>query len=517
MKKYIYITLTLFALTGCKESFLDVTPTDRFTQDNFWNTQEKAEAALNATYATLLNSNSFYSARNFIYLDALTPNTYQYNADENIISRGLHNANTGTFNTTWNICYQGIGRANNLLANIDNVSMDDATKKRYKAEAKFLRALFYFPLWNLYGGAPVITDAPPKSFDDPNYITQATAPRNTANEVLSQILKDLDEAIANDVLPLTTTGAAKGRATRGAAQAFKARVLLYAGRWEEAAAAAKQVIDSKAYSLFSSYRGLFYLENEGNSEVIFDVQYKLPEFAHSLDVMLDQQLGNAPLPTLVNDYYATDGKPIATSALYNAAAPYENRDPRLQATVIIPGTTFKGAKVTENQYPSTGYGLKKYTIFKDNEKPANVPTANNSELNLIVIRYADVLLMYAEAMNEAFGPEAGADKGLTVSAAVNLVRKRVNMPDLPVGLTKEQMRAEIRHERRIELAGEGLYYFDIRRWKIAEQVLNTDVYNIKGARIDSRAFNPNRDYLWPIPSIAIQNNSALEPNPNYGK
>jgi hypothetical protein len=91
------------------------------------------------------------------------------------------------------------------------------------------------------------------------------------------------------------------------------------------------------------------------------------------------------------------------------------------------------------------------------------------------------------------------------------------MPDLPLSLSKEQMRQEIRHERRVELAGEGLYYYDIRRWKIAEQVLNTDVFNMKGARIDSRSFNVSRDYLWPVPSIAIQNNPALTQNPNYGK
>ena len=510
MKKYILIAITLVSFSGCKDSFLDVTPTDRFTQDIYWNTKEQGEAALNATYAVLINGNSPYSARNAVYLDALTPNTYQYNADENIISRGLHNANTGTFNATWNVSYSGIGRANNFLANIDKVTMNEAIKNRYKAEAKFLRALFYFPLWNLYGGAPVITEAT-------NFQTQASLPRNTADQVLTQILKDLDEAAANDVLPLTYSGADKGRVTRGAVQAFKARVLLYAGRWDEAAIAAKKVIDLKAYTLFPDYRGLFYLENEGNSEVIFDIQYKFPEFAHSLDVSLDQQLGSAPLPSLVNDYYATDGKPISTSAVYNPAKPFENRDSRLHATVIIPGTTFKGAIVTDNQYPSTGYGHKKYTIFKDAERPTDVPTSGTSELNYILLRYADILLMYAESMNEAFGPESGADRGLKVTDAVNLVRARAKMPNLPAGLSKEQLRQEIRHERRIELAGEGLYYYDIRRWKIAEIVLNIDVFNNKGARIDGRSFNATRDYLWPVPSIAIQNNPALTQNPNYGK
>jgi len=499
MKKiYIPILLLLFSFSACKD-FLEVNPTDRFTQNTYWTTKDQAEAALNATYASLYYN--VYEAR-AVYLEALTPNAYQYNGDYNIISRGLHNAATGFFNEAWNGSYKGIGRANNLLANIDKVNMDNALKERYKAEAKFLRALYYFPLWNLFGGAPLITDAT-------NFETQASLPRNTAAELLVQILKDLDEASAGTVLPLTYSGTEKGRATRGAALALKARVLLYAKRWQEAAETAQKVIDLKTYTLFPDYRGLFYLENEGNSEVIFDVQYKYPEFTHSLDISLDQQLGSAPLPDLVNAYYATDGKPISTSPLYNPLKPYENRDSRQQATIILPGTQFKGATVTAIQYPSTGVGLKKYTIFKDNEKPVAAPTSGTSELNYILFRYADILLTYAEAKNEHTGPD------LSIYTALNLVRKRAKMPDFVEGQTKEQLREEIRHERRIELAGEGLYYYDIRRWGIAEAVLNGDITNIAGSRIDGRLFTANRDYFWPVPSIAIQNNPKLTQNPNF--
>lgn len=500
MKKYILLLIVSLSLSGCKD-YLDVTPTDRFTQDTYWNTKLQAEAALNGTYAAL-----FYNiyAANSIYLDALSPNAYQYNNDYNIISRGLHNAATGYFNDAWNGSFKGIGRANNVLANIDKVAMDEVLKERYKAEAKYLRALFYFPLWNLFGGAPLITEAT-------NYETQANLPRNSADELLAQILKDLTEASSGTVLPLTYSGADKGRATRGAALALKARVLLYAKRWKEAAEAAKAVTDLKTYSLFADYRGLFYLENEGNVEVIFDVQYKYPEFTHSLDISLDQQLGCAPLPDLVNAYYATDGKPISGSAVYNPAKPFENRDSRLQATVILPGSQFKGATVTAIQYPSTGYGLKKYTIFKDNEKPVSAPTSGTSELNLILLRYADVLLMYAEARNEDTGPDQ------TVFDALNHIRARAKMPDIPSTLTQTELREEIRHERRVELAGEGLYYYDVRRWKIAGQVLNGDIKNSAGARIDGRLFDINKDYLWPVPSIAIQNNASLIQNPNYNK
>ena len=270
-------------------------------------------------------------------------------------------------------------------------------------------------------------------------------------------------------------------------------------------------MDLKTYSLFPDYRGLFYAENEGNAEVIFDAQFKFPEFAHGFDVNLDQFNVTAPLPDLVSDYYATDGKPITQSSVYNPQKPFDNRDPRLLATVITIGSQYKGAPVTESQYPQTGYGQKKYTIYKDTERPTAIKVDGQSDLNFIVMRYADVLLMYAEAQNEAVGPDA------SVYDAVNQVRRRVKMPDLPAGLSKEAMRGEIRHERRVELAGEGLYYFDIRRWRTAEKVLNTDVVNAKGQRIGTRRFNAARDYLWPIPSVEIQLNPALIQNPGYNR
>lgn len=504
MKNCIIVVLLAVLTAGCKKSFLDVQPTDRFTQENFWKTKEQAEAALNGVYAALVNDN-LYGGGTPVYFESISPNAYNYSGTFNYIAEGIHDAaNTPIINNTWGACYGGIGRANNFLANVSKVPVDDAIKKRYIAEAKFLRALFYLPLWNLYGGAPLITEAT-------NYETQSNLPRNSASEILDQILKDLNEAGSGTDLPLSYSGVDKGRVTRGAVYALQARILLYAGRWTEAADAAKKVIDQKTYTLFPDYRGLFYLENEQNQEVIFDVQFKYPEITHSLDINLDQQNSVAPLPDLINDYEALDGLPITQSPLYNAAKPYENRDPRLQATIMMEGTTYKGAVVTAGQYPRTGYGQKKYTIFKDNEKPVSAPTSGTSELNYILLRYADVLLTYAEAKNEAAGP--GAD----VYDVLNQVRARVQMPAVKDGISKDGLRQIIRHERRVELAGEGLYYYDVRRWKIAATALNTDIFNNKDQKIDFRRYAANRDELWPVPSVAIQQNTALTQNPGYGK
>jgi hypothetical protein len=501
-KNDIIIIFLCTLLSGCS-GFLDTEPADKYIQDNYWQTQERAVAALNGVYASLMNS-GVYGGVNPLVLENVTPNAYHYQGDENLIVTGRHNAATGLFGTAWNRAYEGIGRANNFLGNIDRVPMDEAQKKHYIAEVKFLRAVYYFPLWNLFNGAPLIlepTDA----------AKQEELPRNSADELLAQILKDLNEAIDADILPKSYSGADKGRVTIGAALAFKARILLYAGRWSEAAGTARKVIDLDVYDLFPGYRELFYLENEGNDEVVFDIQYKYPEFCHSFDMTLDEYNNVAPLPDLVNDYYAIDGLPVNESDKYDPLNPYENRDPRLRQTIIVKGSLFKGKTVTEGQYPRTGYGQKKYTVYKDDEPKATI-RAGDSELNYIFIRYADVLLMYAEAKNEADGPN-----NPEIYECLNKIRDRAGMPHFREDLSQAELRKEIRHERRIELAGEGFYFYDIRRWRMAHEVMNGDVYNDKGEKIESRTFDNPRDYLWPVPSTAIQENPNLKPqNDGYG-
>jgi hypothetical protein len=406
--------------------------------------------------------------------------------------------------------YRGIGRANNVLAHINHPDLviGASLKARITAEALFLRALFYFELVNLYGGVPQILDAP-------DFYTQKNLARDSKDVVLEQILNDLEEAAR--VLPLSYTGSDIGRATKGAALALKARALLYESRWPEAAAAAKDVIDLNVYGLFKksgntpaqNYRQLFMPANENNQEVVFDIQYASPDYTHGWNLALDLQLNIAPLPDLVNSYLARDGKPVSESSVYNAANPYEERDPRLHATISVPGYQYKGEIISDTKYYSTGYAYKKYTTYEDGIKYASDVT--QSPLNYIYIRYADVLLMYAEAKNEI------NDVDQSVYDALHLIRERAGMPDIPQGLLQSELRDAIRLERRIELAGEGLYYNDIRRWRTAEFVMNGAVHNSKGGVIQTRSFNKNRDYLWPISLVTLEQNPELEQNPNYGK
>lgn len=498
MKKII-LYLFFISLVSC-DSLLDVNPTDKYSTETFWGGEEQYNAALTGCY------NSLYDAQNFFNgeTEMITPNAKAYNESNNTdgIAKGSAVSTTSLFSNFWSSSYRGIGRANTLLDRLENAPISAEKINQMKGEALFLRALYYSYLINHFGGCPLITSTP-------NNDTQGQLPRNTKEEVLTQIINDLDKSAT--LLPVSYSGTVnKGRATKGATLALKARMLLYNERWTEAAQAAKAVIDLGVYDLFPDYRGVYLLANENNKEVIFDIQYNAPFYKHGLDNTIVTLNRPAPLKDLVDAYLMTDGNPISESPLYNPSKPYENRDPRLLQTVVCIGYPYNGSITTKANVVTTGYGLKKMTSYSDNT--VSTITAGNSEVNLIVIRYAEVLLTYAEALNEA-----STSPGTEVYMALNKIRKRVtvNMPDVTPSLSKEKMRDAIRLERRIELAGEGLYYMDIKRWKTAEVVNNLMIYNYQNIAIEKRSFNKNRDYLWAIPEVEIQENENLVQNPGW--
>ena len=309
-------------------------------------------------------------------------------------------------------------------------------------------------------------------------------------------------------LPKSYSGSDLGRVTKGAALALKARVLLYNSRWVEAAKAAKEVMDLGEYKLFDDYRHFFSEANKHNCEVIFNIETRIPEFSTNYDQDIWRLNRPAPLKELVDTYLCTDGKTIEESPLYNPAQPYENRDPRLLKSIVCIGYPYLGMTITKENVATTGFGVKKYTSYEDD---VTIPLVERSAFNFILIRYAEVLLTYAEAQNEANGPDQ------SVYDAINQLRKRpdINMPEVPKGLTKDQMRDVVRRERRIELTFEGLYYSDILRWKTAEKENNGMMHNNEGVAVVERSFNPKRDYLWPIPYNQIVLNPNLEQNPNW--
>jgi hypothetical protein len=257
------------------------------------------------------------------------------------------------------------------------------------------------------------------------------------------------------------------------------------------------------------------------------VQFKQPEYPSAWDTYLGIYDGNIltaaigwssiePTTDFVDEYEMKDGSVwTPTNPIADPADKYNNRDPRLDQTIFRKGKKYNGVPypVDADGYPGiyTGFSFKKYTIYDTAAGPQ--VDYNKSEINGIILRYADVLLMYAEAKNES----SGVDQ--SVYDAVNAVRERAGMPDLPAGLNQDQMRDRIRHERRMEFVIEGLYYSDVRRWKIAESVLNRDVEldgSYKRGIMDDRTFDPAKDYVWPIPQREIDySQKAIEQNPNY--
>lgn len=521
MKKIILgMAVAAVGFSACNKSLLNTEPSDRYVESNFWTSPEAANAALTGCYAVLRNSGIYGGGATALWEETASPNAYNYSNSMgfNAIAEGLQSAASGGITQSrWKACYIGIGRCNTLLARVDEVNISDATKKVMKAEARFLRAYYYYMLATYYGDAPLI-------LDPPDLATQADLPRTPRAEVVQQVLTDLDAAAAD--LPLKVSSSNKGHATQGAALALKARVLLYEAspllntgndlnKWKAAADAAKAVIDmasSAGYGLFSDYRGLFLPQNENNKEVIFDIQFMYPDQGNSFDLIGKQYNTNAPLLGLAEAYDMDNGLPITDPASgYDPNDPYANRDPRLYATIVYPGATFMNEVVTDTRFAITGYGMKKYTIYDQGPPPAGKSDlkSGQSETNFIVLRYADILLMYAEAQNEF----AGQDQ--SVLDAINEVRERVGMPDITGTYSKDELRAIIHHERRVEFAGEALYYNDIRRWKTAEQELNAPIKKYDGSVLETRSFNANRDYWWPLPQDELDLNPSLEQNPNY--
>lgn len=491
---------------------LDSTPSDRYTVDTFWQSKEGSESAMTGcynvlTYSGMLNLDPLLE-------DTATPNEYNYNdaSGWNQIALGTHTANSsGVIKDRWNACYEGIGRCNTHLNRLpDAVVSSEERRVQMEGEARFLRALYYYMLVTYYNGVPLILDMPKMS--------QGSLPRNSREEVVNAIIEDLDKA-AECLDWKWTSKSDAGRATKGAALALKARLLLFeasplinttgdVSKWEAAADAAKEVIDNASnagYALFSDYRKLFLPQNEHSCECIFDVEYSKTKNApvNKYNVYSIQYRNNAPLLDLVNAYETADGKT-------HGKKDYASLDARFKATIFYPGCTFLGnANSTANQICQfTGFAFKKLTIY-DNQKRDSDDA--NGETNYMFIRYADVLLMFAEARNEA-----DATPSDEVYDAVNAVRRRAGIPEIEKGsLDKDGMREAIRRERRVELAGEGLYYNDIRRWKTAEEVMNDEICDYNGTALAIRAFDPNRDYWWPIPADQLLLNKNLKQNPNY--
>jgi len=533
-KKLIYIILATAVLTGCKKDVLDTKPLDKYSNLTLWSSKADANAALTGCYS------GWELGDNVIYDDCISDNgidQFPWEGYETFAS-GLASPSDPGVNK---YSYTTIQRCNWFLDNVDKVpvsALDNTLKTRMKSEARFLRAYKYAILSQVYGDVPLALHN--LTADQANTIT-----RSPKTQIVDFVLQELASIAPS--LPVSYSGSDIGRITRGAALALKARVELFNAKYTECIATSQQLMTGPfSYSLFPDYEGIFRPQNSNNQEVILDVQYLQNDNAEwVLGAALPNSYGGwssmAPTQSLVDAYETKNGKTIQQDGSYNALQPYSNRDPRLDATVIHPGLSYMGAYfdplsatssdlVGNNNASPTGYNFKKYLAnIDDYNNTAYGTDVWNTGGSIIVIRYAEILLGYAEAKIEANQIDA------SVYNAINQVRQRptVNMPAVTAALYPDQasLRVLIRRERRAELAGEGLRWYDIQRWKIGEQALSGDVKgSLKGsvnATTGALTLTPNsnfvagnrtfdaKNYLWPIPQKEIDINHALKQNPGY--
>lgn len=556
MKRYTLTALffgTLALLNGCRNNFLEPEFTEgSIKEEQIWSNPDWSRGVLNNAYQNIRDRYNDIDGNG-----ALLASASDEAVNSNPSSRVSYFTNgvwgpQRTIDDVYSSMYAGLRKVNLFLVNaagsailpISDKIGRDSTIKRMRCEAFFLRALFHAELVKRYGGVVLATRVFEREED-------LNLPRNTFEECIAQIVTDCDSAMRS--LPTATAdyGASDdsrelGRATKISAMALKARMLLYAAsplnssndvaKWQRAASAAKAIIDLNRQSLLPNYANIFnYSTAAYNNEVIFATRATDRNEIETFNapISYDGASGRTnPTQELVNAFEMKSGLPITDpSSGYDPQKPYDNRDPRLALTILYNGATFKGAPVEtfvggkdglnrSVNATRTGYYLRKF--LSENARWNQVSNANVRR-PWVLFRYAEVLLNYAEALNEAQGPVADVYK------SVNQIRKRAGMPDLPTGLTQVQMRERIRNERRVELCFEEYRFFDVRRWKLGKEYFGKPVTGMRitpGANgaltyerflVENRVFDDTKDkmYRFPFPQSELNRANKLTQNPGW--
>jgi hypothetical protein len=536
MKKHFIFLLLLIHTFACND-ILNTIPTDRLSSEVYWQKDQDAEYAANAIYRFLEDPIALLGRDVMSDIARATFET----SDETKVEGGIADSQTNIFQNTWNDLYRGIRRCNDYMKNVDRIKATDQAKvNRITAEVRTLRCYFYSRLVSYFGDVPLLTT--PIDIKESKILV-----RTPVSEIYDFIYTEIMDAVK--YLPKTTNE--KGRITKGSAFGILSRTMLFAAGnvtntddrpklyYERAKAAADSVINSGVYSLLPKYKDLFTYAQENNQEVVFDKQFLKDIYPNSIMNNFGAvSLGNngsimSPTSELVDKYETINGKMIEDDPLYDPMNPYVNRDPRLRYTLYVPGDTLPNGTIYDSrpgwsssadvfgasyQASKTGFLPKKY-INSEDVGPSN---RNNCGINLILLRYAEILLIAAESRIEL-------NEELDVALKyINEIRERpdVKMPCLSNLSSQPALREALRHERMIELALEGNRFFDIRRWKIAENVCNMD--RIEGMRYvdketgklvvivtDYKKKFTKKDYLWPIPYNERQLNPNLNQNDGW--
>lgn len=514
MKKIVIILVFLGSMS-CGEDYLNRNSLSQLSPGTFWKNTNDAWVGINGVYDALQDHVLYGGSLNetnlagFPMHDCFADNAYNNFKFEGPGNYVVGNADQsfGYFYNLWSSLYKGIGRANIAIENIGNMTSDqipDAKKSELQAQAMFLRALFYFNIAVYFESAPLIT-----KFQS---LSEAYVAKNTYDEIKTQVIQDLQYAIAN--LPNSYPASTLGYATKGSALSLLTRFSLYNKDYQSVVDLTAQVMQL-GYSLNSDYASLFTEAGETSQEIVFATRFfQNPAFnsgeTFSGTFLPVPRVNSQPMPNLINDYYCTDGLPITKSKLYNSATPKNNRDPRLAASVFFKGDVY----LTDLQKifggnTATKYGQRKY-VRTLSSSSTGVPCYSPGGQDFYVLRYADVLLMRAEALIEL-------NQVTEVYTLVDQVRARVNMPSVEkiegTALSQDQLRNVVRHERRVELALEGLRFFDMKRWGLVAQAYQT-IINDKVAGYNP-VYRNRQSEMFAVPLTELQANKNLVQDPAW--
>ncbi|WP_460671392.1 RagB/SusD family nutrient uptake outer membrane protein [Larkinella ripae] len=492
--QWMLFSVLLLSGAGCSD-FLDETDPSNFTVESYFTKPEHATSAVNSIYDALkTTTGGGFNGAPWMMLEFATglANTELGQAVNSIFVRNLNNTSDNEYGRVyWASSYKGIGNANLAIANIPNIAMDETAKKKALGEARFLRALYYYNLVRIFGKVPLVTD--PVGLTSERLVPEAAA----EDAIYTQIVADLVEAEASGLPYLDKAG----RVSMGAVKSLLAGVYLTmagyplqkgAEYYKKAADKANEVITSNQYSLFASYDDLHDPTKKNTGENIFMVQ-----FAANIQPS-GWQTSIIPYNQGISAYSDETGAIFANKEFVES---YAKGDKRAEEKQFY----YRSYTLSDNRSRTVDLGG--YYIFKHFDTAAHL-TTTSSDLNWPLIRFAEVLLTFAEAQNEVGGPTADAYE------AVNKIRRRANLPNLS-GLTKEQMREAVWRERWYELSFENITWFDMARLRKAYNVSTKGFENYVGHTFSYGPVLKERELLFPIPTAEIRNNNKLVQNPGY--
>jgi hypothetical protein len=483
--------LAALALGPSCDSFIEPNPADVLTPENFYRTSSDAVAAVNGVYASV----KWWYWLGFWYVSDIATDDIiagpRFGSDGHRMSNYVFDPTEWPVGGMWGGAYGIINQANTVLDRVPEITMDATLRTRLLGEARFLRALAYFNLVRSFGDVPLI-DHEVKS------LAGLTVPRTPVAQVYALIVSDLQQAAT--MLPASHTGADVGRATSGTARALLAKVYLTQQDWTNAATTAGQVMTSGRYTLLAQWKDNFKIATEIiNSESIFEINY---------DGANDPGAGSVhTLFSLPGDYPGGDayGLMYIPPSLRNVFASSDTRG-NGGTFIVSPHVNTRGDTVTWADPP--GPAFNKYLDETDAQNMSTRAWVAQSN-NWIVLRYADVLLMYAEAVNEGGPATAG-----TAEAALNLVRARAGIASVS-GLTQAAFRDSVRLERRREFVFEGHRWFDLSRWGILDATIRAKTTELQTLAPGETTIHGVPSNLLPIPQAERDINPNLTQNPGW--